>query len=486
MTKEQYARSSKIAFPCIILTCLLVLVTLLGIMFGGGTVTVNTYIQVAGIVVSIILAVVMFVTKKDQKIGMMGITGAGALMYTFVSIFNSNPLVFLYGFAVLFIAMIYLNRRLIIWGNSFIVVGYIIHCVQMGRIGKAETEWVVLGTITIILCAVSSLSAISLLLKFNEENVAVVSQKAKEQAQVSEVLRDVAEQITGSFDKATECLQTLGFAITTNDEAMKAIASSTTQNAESIQEEAEMCNSILKEAARAETEIEHMMNASGRTKTTVGEGAGLIQELKSQADIVESTNASTVDATKRLALKVENVRNIISTILSISSQTNLLALNASIEAARAGEAGKGFAVVADEIRTLSENTKESVNQITAIIEELVSDVEVSTNSVRLSSDTIGKQVGMIDEAQKKFEVIETDVNEPVDNIRNTERVMKEILHATTVINDNISQLSANSEEVAATSDEGVRVAAEAVEHLDKVNGEMNYILQLAQKLQSTK
>jgi methyl-accepting chemotaxis protein len=60
---------------------------------------------------------------------------------------------------------------------------------------------------------------------------------------------------------------------------------------------------------------------------------------------------------------VQEINSLADAILGITSQTNLLALNAAIEAARAGEQGKGFAVVAEEIRTLAENSKDTVTQI---------------------------------------------------------------------------------------------------------------------------
>lgn len=78
--------------------------------------------------------------------------------------------------------------------------------------------------------------------------------------------------------------------------------------------------------------------------------------------------------------RVRDIDTLTEEILSISSQTNLLALNASIEAARAGEAGKGFAVVADEIRELADHSKEAVDKIRHVTEDVVQNVSLLSGS----------------------------------------------------------------------------------------------------------
>ena len=103
-----------------------------------------------------------------------------------------------------------------------------------------------------------------------------------------------------------------------------------------------------------------------------------MEDLNKAGSIIigESVNQAAMSAqTQELAVKATDIRKVLEIISDIADQTNLLALNASIEAARAGEAGRGFAVVADEVRALAAKTQNSLSQINANVQTVISGVE---------------------------------------------------------------------------------------------------------------
>lgn len=387
MSREYYIRSNKVVYPIIMFTCFVVLMTLLGAVAGTGF-NFSRGVQFFGIIALMVMGTVFYIFKKDCKPGMIGIAASGGGMYLVVSFFNTNPYVFMYGFIILFICVAYLNKRIIIGGNIMIVIGFIVHSIRMNLAGTFDTNLVFLGALTVVLCCIGSIQAMNLLFKYNAENVSVISVKADEQAETAKLMHKVAEEITGRFVTATSLLEMLNKAIASNDSAMKDISDSINSTAEAVQDQATMCAEIQNETDMAEKGIEKMINSADVVKNNLEDGAKIVTELETQAKIVDNNNKSTIGAMNSLSSKVDEVKDIIEAILTISSQTNLLALNASIEAARAGEAGKGFAVVADEIRKLSEDTRESANKITNIISELVSDVDTTNKSIKVSSETI--------------------------------------------------------------------------------------------------
>lgn len=484
MEREQYIRSSRVAYPAIMVTCFSVLVMLvLGCLRSGAA--TNQVLQIVLIVASMVISTIFFITKKDCKLGMIVIAGMGGFMYLVLSFLNNMEYVFAIGFVILFISMSYLNKRLIIGGNVIIIVGFIVHFFRMQAKGTVIGDLVFVAVLTIVMCCVGSIKAIELLMKYSQENLAVISQKADEQEKVAMVMKEVAEEIATRFVTTSDYLEALNIAISSNDSAMKDISASTSSSAESMQEQAGMCAEIQKDTDEAENGIERMRSAADVVKNNIGDGVALIADLKEQAEAVDEVNKTTIEAVTRLSERVQEVKNIIGTILDISSQTNLLALNASIEAARAGEAGRGFAVVADEIRTLSEHTRESANKITDIISELVSEVEATNQSIHSSSQTIEKQGEMIETTKESFGVIEKEVNDLIRDIYSTEQIMKEILNATGIISDHVTSLSSASEEIAAASTEGVAISGRAVEDLQKVNVEFESIYELSKKLKET-
>jgi methyl-accepting chemotaxis protein len=76
------------------------------------------------------------------------------------------------------------------------------------------------------------------------------------------------------------------------------------------------------------------------------------------------------DIMQRLGEASNNIGSVLKVIEDIAKQTGLLALNATIEAVHAGEHGRGFGVVAGNVRALSNQTRDSAQQISRIVSAL--------------------------------------------------------------------------------------------------------------------
>ena len=119
-----------------------------------------------------------------------------------------------------------------------------------------------------------------------------------------------------------------------------------------------------------------------------------------------------------------------------------------------------------------------------IIQELILHTNKTKESIDHSAESVIKQNKTIDLTMQKFSVIDDEVKELGNTINRTELILEQILDSTSVISDHISQLSATSEEVAASSNEGVVNALSELEKLDNFQEVLNQIYILSEELKS--
>lgn len=483
MTREQFVRADKRVFILIGATLFYMVLSMLYAIVQK-TANTSTYIQMVIFALALCISAAGYLMFRGRKLCGIVMTGMGALSFLVMMCMGAEELTYVYAFPIMTAAITYLNKRYAWYGTSVIVVANIVRTVRDASEGTMDVGFLMIRwTITILIC-LSTYSVMDITQKFNEENMGNIRGAAARQETITKKMVAAAEEINRNFESANKMLGDLKESIDTNSFSMNNIAASTENTAQAIQEQADMCNTIQESSDLAGKESTRVGEISRAASQNVEEGTRLVRELKGQAEGVESASKETVEATARLTARVDEVKSIVGDILNISSQTNLLALNASIEAARAGDAGKGFAVVADEIRQLSEQTKDATGRITHIIKDLIEDARSASDSLENSVESINRQTEMIEVTKKKFEEIDREVGGLTDSIHNMEMTIGEILQATGIIAERITNLSASSEEVAAYSEAGVKTASEAARQMEECGKVLNNIRALSQELKS--
>ncbi len=284
---------------------------------------------------------------------------------------------------------------------------------------------------------------------FNADSLGMVQYEAELQNEMMSDVIEIADKVRSGTLKAMDIVNELQTSSEAVSEAVGDISLSTTTTAESVQNQSIMTQDIQDHLEQSVARVEDMVKVAVRSNELNMESAEKMRMLREEAGILQKTNDTVAEDMRRLQQNVINVKAITKTIFDISSQTNLLALNASIESARAGEAGRGFAVVADEIRNLSERTRQETENISKILDDLAANATETVNAMEESLQNGKRQEEMITEVANQFEEVNENVNQLTSDMNEIEKVLGDLSQANTEIVNDISNLSAVSEEVTA-------------------------------------
>lgn len=236
--------------------------------------------------------------------------------------------------------------------------------------------------------------------------------------------------------------------------------------------------------------IENVARKAGEAADQSGdimERAGRQHEAsKKSADEAVSLCGSTMEELGEAikgSQKVKEIDTFTEEILAISSQTNLLALNASIEAARAGEAGRGFAVVADEIRELADHSKNAVDQIRKVTENVVHSVAFLSESAekllvfmneKVMKDYQGmtELAGMYEKDAAFYSGISGELGASSQEMAASMEGISDSLASITGLVGEIAEFMKKMEESAVTSNESSRAVLTQMEELSGLSEQL--------------
>ncbi|WP_339168306.1 methyl-accepting chemotaxis protein [Paenibacillus sp. FSL R5-0341] len=217
--------------------------------------------------------------------------------------------------------------------------------------------------------------------------------------------------------------------------------------------------------------------------TTVEEGNKAVAEQLRLAEVNRLAMYEVEQTVRELEDSAVRITTMTAYVSEIAKQTTMLSLNASIEAARAGEAGRGFAVVAGEVNKLAEQSAQSVKHIYAAVGEITTSMDKVKNSVAQSMQLFGEQEQATSQTRESFsairgsvERISTGIRQLAEDMQHSNEFSTQVQQAIENISAITEQSAASSEEITASTSEQQRSFAEAsikVKSLRDISAEMH-------------
>lgn len=371
-------------------------------------------------------------------------------------------------------------------GSAMVIVNFAINFININiqhMYTKDEVRDQICASLAVAFLMLITSLATSVARLFNYQSMQSLMYEQEKQKEMMNHVLDVAEQVRKGTEGAMGMVDELNTTAGVVDGTVRDISQSTQSTSESIQTQTAMTQSIQESIQQTLQYSENVVQVAKHSEKLNADSLQMMDNLKKHSAVISETNAGVAASMKELQERTDAVKTIADTIFEISNQTNLLALNASIESARAGEAGRGFAVVADEIRQLAEKTRKETETIAGILNELSDNAQSAAAAVKKSMEAADAQGGMIGQVSLSFDQINENSGKLISSIGNIDEMLNQLSDSNNQIVDDITHLSATSEEVTASSVQASELSVQNLKNAQTTKEMLGKVLEVSHQLE---
>jgi methyl-accepting chemotaxis protein len=234
-----------------------------------------------------------------------------------------------------------------------------------------------------------------------------------------------ADEVADASDDVsvrTEAVETAGREVSTSVDAISQRTGEQHDELESVAAETDDMSATIEEVAASADDV---AETSQRAAALGDEGRDAATDAVAELREIETETERTAAAVRELETQMAEIESIVDVITGIAEQTHILALNASIEAARAGEDGDGFAVVAEEVKGLAAETKDSVGDIEALVDDVRAQTDESVAAMDAIQERVGDGVETVEQTRDALVDVVEGIEEADAGVQEISRAMDE-------------------------------------------------------------
>ncbi len=290
---------------------------------------------------------------------------------------------------------------------------------------------------------------------------------------------DTVGQIAGSVNGMLEGLSGIlaeardaAFSVSSSCSQILAASGQIVKGAQYGSDQVHSTSSAVEEMAASMTQVSRHAEASAdkarQVLAHVQHGDRSVNATYHGITRIDEAVLETAEKMRLLEKRSREIFEIIGLIEEIATQSKLLALNAAIEAAHAGDAGRGFAIVADEIRRLADRSTQATTDVARKIEGIVAETQAVLQAMENAMHEVTEGRTLSEQARQSLQEISTLVQDSVSLAMMISTASSEQAQATKTVSDSMLSIA----NVTTQSAAGARESSRAVEHLVQLSQQL--------------